>query len=59
MFYCPECRQVYEISKSGIRTRLDYYVDFPTIGKPRKICPRCIVNLGIGAKNEKTNLSKM
>jgi Zn-finger nucleic acid-binding protein len=48
MNYCPDCLRVWEIIKAsnyGSTGKLVYYPDFPTIGKPRVICPECKVKL--------------
>ena len=46
MFYCPECKKVYENYSGGssnykIKIKTDYYEDFPSLGKERMICGRC------------------
>jgi len=38
--YCDVCWQKYE-PNTRIKKGIYYYEDFPTYGKPRKICPSC------------------
>lgn len=39
--YCDDCWQHYEPqTRAGKRTY--YYKDFPSYGKPKKICPSCL-----------------
>lgn len=44
---CTECKTVWETCKrtqnNKTVTSYNYYDDFPTIGKVRKICPKCRV----------------
>tara|TARA_X000001382_G_scaffold1678_1_gene2042 strand:+ start:3198 stop:3461 length:264 start_codon:yes stop_codon:yes gene_type:complete len=45
MFFCKECDQVWEyehyVPKDKWKRKIMHYKDFPTIGKGKKICPRC------------------
>jgi len=44
---CTECNKVWETCKRTQNNKLvlsyNYYDDFPTLGKRRKVCPRCRV----------------
>ena len=41
--YCKKCNQCYEISITwwNGRIQIDYYKNFPSYGKEKKICMRC------------------
>ena len=41
IFYCTKCRKCYEPSRVNWHNRTEYYDDFVSYGKPRKICKRC------------------
>ena len=41
IFYCTECRRCYEPSRVNWHNRTEYYEDFVSYGKPRKICKKC------------------
>jgi len=45
LFFCADCSDVWEKIPFEMRAKRNdpytYYSDFPSIGKPRKICPRC------------------
>lgn len=46
--YCPKCNQCFEFdlvatkSYKNARQIYHYYNDFPSYGKERKICPKCL-----------------
>ena len=41
IFYCTECKRCYEPSRVNWHKRTEYYEDFVSYGKQRKICKRC------------------
>jgi|TARA_Y100000294_G_C8242678_1_gene211475 hypothetical protein len=42
IFICPECDIAWQRPISGGQAETyNYYEDFPTIGKKRKVCPKC------------------
>lgn len=40
---CLECQRCYEYINrhTNMKPRTEYYLNFPTLGKPRKTCPEC------------------
>ena len=42
IFICNKCDKAWQKPISGVpKKSYSYYEDFPTIGKKRKICPKC------------------
>ena len=42
IFICNVCGMAWEKPISGVTKKsFSYYEDFPTIGKKRKVCPKC------------------
>jgi hypothetical protein len=41
IFVCPKCSKVWQRPLSGGR-KCSFYEDFPTIGKKRVVCPKCV-----------------
>ena len=39
---CPICKLVWEVIKSENKERCEYYSDFPSYGKLKVICDRCV-----------------
>jgi hypothetical protein len=41
--FCLKCMRCHETipKKSNTLERTEYYLNFPSLGKPRKTCPRC------------------
>ena len=45
MRLCPECNVVWETFYNNyyVDKEVNYYPDFPRIGKPEKVCPKCLL----------------
>ena len=41
VLYCYVCEKAHECIWEDNRLRLNYYLDFPSIGLERKICDKC------------------
>ena len=41
IYYCQSCRRCWERSKQTTKYHIEYYEDFVTYGKERKICNLC------------------
>ena len=41
IYICKKCRIAWQNAYSSTHGSVDYYEDFPTIGKERKNCPKC------------------
>ena len=43
--FCTSCKRVWETIKSKT-PRVEYYTDFPSLGKQRLLCDNCLKNKG-------------
>ena len=43
--FCTSCKRVWETIKSKT-PRVEYYTDFPSLGKQRLLCDNCFKNKG-------------
>ena len=41
IYFCPECRNCWEVNKKKWSTAVLFYDDFVSYGKKREVCLRC------------------
>lgn len=47
LYYCPECKKVWEQVKKKRCTTIEYYEGFPSYGKKRVTCSNCKIQIGM------------
>jgi len=52
IYFCTSCSKCWEVTKTKWQKRIEYYHNFPSYKKPRKICKRCTPDKNVEQKDE-------
>jgi len=52
IYFCTSCSKCWEVTKTKWQKRIEYYHNFPSYKKKRKVCERCTPDKSVEHKDE-------
>jgi transcription elongation factor Elf1 len=52
IYFCTSCKTCWEVTKTKWHHRIEYYDNFPSYKKKRKICERCTPDKNVEQEDE-------